>query len=280
MKIYSTAGVHPALINALKNPPALKRDYLEPFRDYPKYHLSHASAEDAARFCVGYATAHVRHSPNMDLLGGELTKKEAFRNIVRLDNVRERIAQELGLPEDDRSVMDLYSENFGSDKFIHATDIIAAERVGNCGELAWVAARALAEFGCPHPVVIIQIEGTLSNGEAVDHNLVKIVASKDTWYADPFFHLLNESQRKKLTGSADCPSYWPELGSNGKMNAPRFLHVTSAPLGHSNPYDITLHPYRELLKVDDNGKPIHAITASEIFEVHKSADGRITVDGI
>jgi hypothetical protein len=126
-------------------------------------------------------------------------------------------------------------------------------------------------------VGVIQIQGALSNGEAVNHNLVKIDDGKDAWYADPFFHLLNESQRKALTGSSDCPSYWPELGSNGKINAPRFLHVTSAPLDPSKPYDITLHPYRELLRVDDNGKPVHSITASEPFKVLKAADGKITI---
>jgi hypothetical protein len=202
--------------------PSRKENYLAPFEDYPNYRLAHASAEEAAQFIVGYAAGHVRYSPRITLLTMNAPVLELANDILRSKVLLARIENEmsLGLATGSDKGIEISAENFDSDKFIRAIKLIAAERVGDSTELSWVAGLALKAFGCPYAVTIMDIQGTMSNGDVVSHNWVKIDDGKNAWHADPFLHLLTPPQMYALLGRYDYPAYWPDKDLNAKPILP------------------------------------------------------------
>ncbi|CAM3430270.1 hypothetical protein BOSP111201_04420 [Bordetella sputigena] len=258
--------------------PSERKDYLEPFRDYPSYHLQDASPEEAASFIVGYVCGHVKYSPGIQLLTEENDKAETTRLLMSLNVIRTRIANEIGLEINSGKVCILRQgdrSRINVEQFLRLTDIVAAERIENCGGMCLVGARALKEFGCPHPVTVMNVHARLASGEKGDHAMIRIGDGPGAWIADPYMHHLNEPQRLKLLGF-DCPSFWPAFDFEGKGNAARYLHLTFYPDDRHDSPVVRLRRYDELLQTDSSGKPIHESVVFDAFEVDRTPDGEIT----
>lgn len=182
----------PYLIHVVK--PSYEEAYLEPFNDFHKTELSNASAEEAARFAVQYASGLIVSSTELARLDNRIPWDCIKEIDKKLYEVRECIENKQG-------------RDFTVDDFLRHTDMAARHRIGNCGELCAVGARALLEFGYPGEVYVLSVDGKTVEDYPSNHAFlwVKGTGADDSWIADPLAAMMSPDLREKFFGDRQRP---------------------------------------------------------------------------
>ncbi|KAF3997103.1 hypothetical protein [Glaciimonas immobilis] len=185
--------------------------------------FSRATPSEAGRFGVDYVKAHITKSVNLEiLLRGECPEelKKQQLDLYRSADTYEKPVNE-----------------FTTDDFMRLTSAVLSEKMGNCGDLCMIAARAIVENGYPHPVQLCSIKGTME-GLYLNHIFVRICGSPQDkkvqhHLIDPFLQMLSPSEQQNLIGTTQPktfaePEYFEHLycyATNDQTGKARLLSV-------------------------------------------------------
>ncbi|MCY0388314.1 hypothetical protein OVY01_13920 [Robbsia sp. Bb-Pol-6] len=150
--------------------------------------LAHVGPREAGYYGLANMEGRIRHSPTLAKLRGALDDGLLKRQIAMLQD-----AGVLGIPANAYTQTD----------FFNLTRAALAHDVGNCGEMAFVAARAIAELGYPHPIEILTFVGEKGHADQLDHAVLRLngATSGEAFWIDPFARRLRPDEQKRLTGA-------------------------------------------------------------------------------
>lgn len=151
--------------------------------------LAGVSAREAGYYGLAYMEGRIRHCPTLANLRGVLD-----------DGLRD---QQIAMLRD-AGVLEKHANAYSQADFLNLTRAALAHDTGNCAEMAFVAARAIVEFGYPHPVEVVSFIGQKEHVDRLDHAVVRLhgTTPEDAFWIDPFIRKLAPEEQAAWTGSA------------------------------------------------------------------------------